>query len=106
MKVFCLALLLLTCALTTHAATLSGTIRDSEGAVIAKAHIVVHWDESGANYLGDNLGVKEDITMSTDSNGKFSLEIPPGFYDVFVAATGFAPYCEKVRLKEKQTKNH
>jgi hypothetical protein len=91
--------------LTTQAATLSGTVRDSEGAVIAKAHVVVHWDEAGAVYLGDNLGIKEDITVSTDSSGKFSVGLPPGFYDVFVTATAFAPHCEKIRLKEKQAKN-
>ena len=105
MKRFHVALLLLMSAVTTQAATLSGTVRDSEGAVISKAHVVVHWDGAGSNYLGDNVGIKEDITVSTDPNGKFSLELPPGFYDVFVAAAAFVPHCEKIRLKEKQTKN-
>ena len=105
MKPFRVALFLLMFAFPVHAATLSGTVRDSEGAVIAKAHVVVHWDAAGSNYLGDNVGIKDDITVSTDTNGRFSLELPPGFYDVFVAATAFAPHCEKIRLKEKQTKN-
>jgi hypothetical protein len=29
------------------------------------------------------------------------LELPPGFYDVFVTATAFTPYCEKIRLKDR-----
>jgi hypothetical protein len=101
MKPLSLALLLLMSAFACEAATLSGTVRDSEGAVIAKAHIVIHWDSAGSNYLGDNVGIKEDITVSADSDGKFSLELPPGFYDVFVTATAFTPYCEKIRLKDR-----
>jgi len=88
-------------ALASGATTLSGTVRDSEGAVIAKAHVVIHWDSAGSNYLGDNLGIKKDVTLSTDSEGRFSLDLPPGFYDVFIAATAFTPHCDKIRLKDK-----
>ena len=105
MKRFYVALLLLISAFSAHAATLSGTVRDSEGAVIPKAYVVVHWDGAGSNYLRHNVGIKQDITVSTDSNGKFSLELPPGFYDVFITATAFAPHCEKIRVKETQTKS-
>lgn len=101
MKPLSVALLLLMSAFACEAATFSGTVRDSEGAVIAKARIVVHWDPAGSNYLGSNVGIKEDITVSTDSGGKFSLELPPGFYDVFVTATAFTPYCEKIRVKDR-----
>jgi len=100
MKPLSAVLLLLMSAFASSATTLSGTVRDSQGAVIPKAHIVIHWDPSGSNYLGNNVGIKEDITLSTDSNGKFSLELPPGFYDVFVTATAFTPRCDKIRLKD------
>jgi esterase/lipase superfamily enzyme len=76
MKAPSVVLLLLTFAFTSQAATLSGTVRDSEGAVIAKAHLVVHLDRAGSEYLGDNVGIKEDITVNTDSDGKFSLDLP------------------------------
>ena len=102
MRPFRFALFFFLCALTVDAATLSGTVRDSEGAVIAKAYIVVHWDAAGANYLGNNIGIKEDITVSSDSSGRFSLELPPGFYDIFVTATAFTPHCDKIRLRDKQ----
>ena len=92
-------LIFLVTAVSTHGARLSGTIRDSEGAAIANAHVIIHWDSSGKNYLSDNLGISEDKVISTDANGKFSLELPPGFYDVFVAATAFSPHCEKIRIK-------
>jgi hypothetical protein len=101
MKPLSAAVLLLVFAFASRATTLSGTVRDSEGAVIAKAHVVIHWDFAGAAYLGDNVAIKEDITVSSDSDGKFSLDLPPGFYDVFVAASAFTPHCEKIRLKDK-----
>ena len=59
-----------------------------------------------SNYLNDNTGIKDDITLTTDSNGKFSLELPPGFYDVFVTATAFTPRSDKIRLKGKEGRLH
>jgi hypothetical protein len=85
------AVLLLFSVAPARGGTLSGTVRDSEGAVISNAHIVVHWDSSGSNYLKDNLGIKQDIAATTDASGRFSVELPPGFYDVFVTATAFSP---------------
>lgn len=86
-------------ASSAAAATLLGTAHDSEVAVIANAHIVIHWDASGSNYLKDNTGIKADVTAIADSNGGFFVELPPGFYDIFVTATSFSPHCDKVRLK-------
>jgi len=100
------ALLFLILTLTAHGATLSGTVRDSEGAVIANAHVLIHWDAAGSGYLRDNAGIKEDIAVTTDSKGQFSVELPPGFYDVFVTAIAFTPHCEKIRLKDKQAKTY
>jgi Carboxypeptidase regulatory-like domain len=100
------ALLLLLPAVSTNAATLSGTVRDSEGAVIANAHLIVHWDPAGSDYVKDNLGTRQDVDATTDSNGHFSIELPPGFYDVFVTATAFTPHCDKIRLKDKEPKSY
>ena len=98
--------LLLLAMVSTRAATLSGAVRDSEGAVISSAHVIVHWDPSGSNYLKDNLGIKQDIASTTDSSGHFSLDLPPGFYDVFVTAAAFTPHCDKVRLKDKEARTY
>lgn len=99
-----LLVLLLLAAVSAKAATLSGVVRDSEGAVIPNAHVIVHWDPSGSSYLKDNLGIKQDMAATSDSKGQFSLELPGGFYDVFVTATAFSPHCEKLRLRGKETK--
>ena len=96
-----LALVCLLFAMQAQAATLSGIVTDSEGAAISKAHIIVHWDSSGSTYLPNNLGLKQDLTMTTDENGQFSADVPEGFYDLFVAAGAFSPHCEKIRLTGK-----
>jgi hypothetical protein len=76
-----------------------GTVVDSEGAVIAHANITVHWDPSGSQVgLKDNVGIKQDVNAVTGGDGTFSLDVPPGFYDVFVSAMAFSPACLKVRV--------
>jgi|ERR1051326_1620751 hypothetical protein len=78
----------------------TGQVTDSEGAVIGNARVLVHWDSSGSTVrLKDNIGIKEDISVITDGSGHYSAAVPPGFYDVFVSATGFTPMATKVRVK-------
>jgi hypothetical protein len=80
--------------------TFRGVVTDSEGAAIPGARILVHWDPSGAAVgLRSNVGLKEDLTTETNERGEFEIEIPPGFYDVFVSATGFSPHSSKIRAK-------
>ena len=81
--------------------TISGQVTDSEGAVIAKARVLVHWDSSGSTVgLRDNIGIKQDVIVATDTSGQYSANVPPGFYDVFVSAGAFTPTATKVRVKE------
>jgi hypothetical protein len=56
--------------------------------------------------LKDNLGNKQEIAATTDSTGHFSVELPPGFYDVFVTAMAFTPHCHKVRLKDSEARTY
>ncbi len=67
---------------------LRGNVADAaENAPIRNAFVLVH---SGSG--------KGDITAKLDDQGRFNLPLMPGFYDVFVAAEGFAPSCEKVEI--------
>lgn len=80
--------------------TIKGTITDAEGAIIANARVSIHWDPAGSNVgLSDNVGTKTDVVAMTDSNGHYSMVVPPGFYDVFVSAMAFTPTAGKVRSK-------
>ena len=81
---------------------LSVTVLDQLGAVISNAQVRVHWDPSGSNVgLKDNVGVAEDQVLATDKTGHAKINLPPGFYDVFVAAPAFTPQAFKVRLKKE-----
>ncbi len=57
--------------------------------------------------LDSNVGLHEDLTVRVDKTGVYSVEVPPGFYDVFVSSPAWEPYCRKVRLRsgESQTLN-
>jgi|SRR5579883_77157 hypothetical protein len=84
--------------------TLKGIVTDSEGAAIRHATVHVHWDDSGARVgLKTNVGIKQDLTASTNERGEFSMEVPPGFYDVFISANAFTPQCRKVRVRQGET---
>lgn len=82
---------------------LQGVITDSAGNVLTDAQLVVHWDPSGSKSgLTTNVGIPEDRFLKSDTHGVFYAEIPPGFYDVLVAAPGFSPDCRKIRLQPAQ----
>jgi Carboxypeptidase regulatory-like domain len=102
MKHLALLLLLALVPLSARAATLSGTVVDSQGAAIPKAHLAIHWDSVGLDGVKDNLGTPDNKTATTDATGHFSLELPAGVYDIFVSAAGFAPHCEKITLTAKR----
>ena len=80
---------------------ITGEIADSEGAAIANARVLVHWDSAGSAVgLSDNIGIPHDVTVTTDSNGRYVAEVPAGFCDVFVSAMAFTPAAAKVRVKK------
>ena len=80
---------------------ITGQITDSEGAVIAHARIIIHWDSAGSTVgIGDNLGLQSDLIVFTDNNGNYSAKVPPGFYDVFVSSLSLTPVAAKVRVTQ------
>lgn len=105
-NILLLGSVLLLGTISVKTATLSGTLRDLEGAVIGKAHVVVLWDSNGSNHPKNNIGITQDMTATTDSNGEFSLDLTLGFHDVFVTAISFSPHCDTVRLKGNEVKKY
>jgi hypothetical protein len=102
-RAFPLLFLCLSCGSAAPQTAITGQIRDSEGAVIANARVLVHWDPSGSDVgLRDNIGIKQDVMVVTDASGHYSANVPPGFYDVFITAMAFTPATAKVRVKEAQ----
>jgi hypothetical protein len=86
-RIFCTVVMLLAVFSATllHAqdyASLTGTVRDSSGASIANAQVVVSSAERGINR-----------ETTTNSDGEYSVPaLPPGIYDVSIAAQGFKKY--------------
>jgi hypothetical protein len=86
---------------------ITGQIVDSESAAIANARVIVHWDSSGSTVgLADNIGIRQDVIVTTNAEGRYSAGVPAGFYDVFVSAMAFTPTASKVRVKRGQHTTH
>jgi len=80
-----------------------GTVTDSSGTPISGAMVLIHWDSAGSTVgLTTNVGIKDDLVIRTSEYGTFKVVVPPGFYDVFVAASAFSPTCRKTRIKAGQ----
>jgi|SRR5215471_4517736 len=102
-RAFPIVLLCLSYASAAPQSAITGQITDSEGAVIANARVLIHWDPSGSAVgLRTNIGIEQDVMVVTDASGHYSANVPPGFYDVFVSAMAFTPTATKVRVKEGQ----
>jgi len=81
---------------------LRGSVKDSNGAAIPMAHLIVHEDISGRS--GANR--KSDITVALDNAGRFTQQLERGFYDVCVMADAFVPECRKVLVTQGRTIEH
>src|SRR6202522_3432669 len=95
----CIAILsLLAAALGQElAATLTGTVSDSSGAVVAGATVVVHSEETGADIR----------SVTTGDSGSFNItNLPAGRYTVTVKNRGFETFVAKdviLNVAEKHT---
>src|SRR5438045_7888612 len=83
---------------------LTGTVRDSAGAVIPGAEIFVHWNCARAD--GPRKPLAHDVVTKADANGEFSVAVVSGFYDVCAHAKNFSPACETVRAAEGQSQQY
>jgi hypothetical protein len=79
--------LLATNLLGENPAGLKGRVVDQvEHAPIRNVYILVHRNGS------------TDKAVRTDESGRYSIELLPNLYDVFISADGFAPMCRKVEI--------
>jgi len=85
-----LLLFCLTASTWLHAATISGTVRDPSGAVIAGAQIEI---SGGA--------LTQPLVLSSDASGKFVFpDLAPGKYMVRITHDGFEPLVETIDFHE------
>jgi len=80
--------------------TLKGAVKDSSDTPLSGAMVLIHWDRAGNTAgLRINIGIEADLSIGTKDDGTFAADLPPGFYDIFVAATAFTPTCRKIRMQ-------
>jgi hypothetical protein len=70
-------------------------VTDELGAVIPKALVVLH-----ADALERGNPKSFNLELRTSSEGEAKAVLPSGFFDAFDASTGFAPHCEKLRMRD------
>jgi len=91
-----LILIMCACALPVLAASrgsMRGKVVDCAGDPVAKAYILVHPSGQPGS----------DVRVPVRRDGGFSIELAPGFYDVFVTGAGFSPVCVKLELRDGKT---
>lgn len=101
----CASLLLLTAAsfaqrtgsltVTVKRAPESGT---TAGPVSGAKVMVVHWTNDGMNPT-----IFQDQIATTNQVGTCTVELPPGTYDVFIAASELGPVAFRREIKAGQT---
>jgi len=78
--------------------TLRGVVTDLSGAVIQNVAVkVVHWDTSGSATM------KEYSLLKTGADGRYSIDLEPGVYDIFFSFTVFSPVAVKVKVEAGKT---
>lgn len=73
----------------------TATVTDVMGAVIARAFVEIRSDS-----LERDNPQAFHLELRTDPKGEAKATLPPGFYDVFAASTGFAPAAKKLRVRD------
>jgi Carboxypeptidase regulatory-like domain len=83
---------------------LTVTVIDQSGAVIPRAVVrVQHWDYPPPEppYPQDyprQVRLTTDITAESGADGRISVELRPGTYELFISALGFEPVARSVKI--------
>lgn len=83
-----------------QASTLEIRVTDQSGAVIGKAFVLIHSDALERGNLKPFTLEPESpkpfsMELRTSSEGEAKSELPSGFYDLFIGATGFGALLRK-----------
>lgn len=80
--------------------TLRGMVTDFTGAVIPNVAVrVVHWDTSEVG----KATVEEYSALKTGADGRYSIDLKPGLYDIFFSFPIFSPVAMKVKVEPGKT---
>jgi hypothetical protein len=76
------------CVAQTAPTVINGKVLDKVGIPIPAARVWIH-EQTGNGYY----------STRPDGLGRFSVQLPEGYYDIMVGAPGFAPFCKRVRVR-------
>jgi hypothetical protein len=82
-------------AQTVH---VKGTVLDSMGAVISKAHVRIRFNTFTSG-TAENQRRPAEVALGTDKNGRFATDLVPGFYDLCVHSLAFSAQCKTVVVR-------
>src|SRR5690242_3167642 len=74
---------------SAYAATLSGTVKDPSGSVLANADIEIA-----------AAGSQKVLHTGSDAGGRFRIELPPGQYIVGLSVEKFRPFSKEITVPE------
>jgi hypothetical protein len=70
-------------------------VRDAAGAAVSNAYVLIHSDSLER---GDSRHFH--LELRTSLAGTARGQLPPGFFDVFIASPGMSPHCLKIRVRD------
>ena len=96
LRVFAFVLFLGATLQAADLGTLEGTVILPEGAPVSNALVhIVHWGMNAKS----TIDVLDQRDIRTDGHGRYSVELAPGAYDIFVSDMALAPVAKKIEIK-------
>jgi hypothetical protein len=88
----CILTLVLAASALASDASISGTVRDPNGALVVNEAVVV-----------TNTATRKKVTIKTDEAGSFGpVSLPEGEYKIQVRARCYKPYTNTIKLADRQ----
>lgn len=96
MRYALLVLLLTSCPFPSAIAeTLQGRVTDASGAALAESVIIVQrWTKADFN----RLVADDPVVLHPDNDGRYTVTVEPGIYDIFVSCGFCTPQLKQVKV--------
>jgi len=83
---------------TSALGTLKGVVSEFSGAGVPALIKIMQWGPDDTRRFGPPA-VTDEKMVYADSDGRFSIDLKPGEYDVFIAFPAFSPFAKKVKVE-------
>jgi Carboxypeptidase regulatory-like domain len=83
--------------------TLTGTVLGPDGAIVPNTEVEVRWNDVSHVTNKGMRPRRRSIIITADMAGQYSIQLPPGNWDVFAYHDGFAPACTLALIDKGKT---